>query len=1231
MQKLLYITPHLSTGGAPQYLLKKIELLQKEYDISLVEYTDIGGTAFVVQKNRIFDIIPPEKRITLGEDKTQLLDFIDQANPDIIHLEEIPELFMDMGIAEILYRKDRPYTIFETSHDSSQNPNRKQFFPDKFMFVSNWQIDQYKEIDVPSVLVEYPIEYKDNKNKEEACKRLGLDPTKKHIIHVGLFTPRKNQAEFFEYARSLPEYEFHCIGNQASNFQTYWEPLMKNKPSNLTWWGERNDVDNFYEAADLFLFTSKGNSHDKETMPLVIREALSWKLPILIYNLEVYQNYFDTYPVEYLTLDKLHNINTIKNMVGGLISQINSNDFNISFDGKNKFTFHYQKEEHFECKIVLKEKHSNASLYWFQASFANYTNYWCVPNYGWDMSKSWVKDLVCDFYSLNNELLFSKELKIKETGLEPSVKLELANPFDCLFHNYAEMFVENRYDFLFESKLNTVLDIGANAGTFSKLFLEKGVNQVYAFEPNQEALTNLNHLSSTEPNLTVIEKAIHTTEEDLTFYIDPTNTTIGSSNPDHLSFNTNKDIQKITVPTITLKNFIEQEKLDKIDLIKIDIEGAEYDIIENLEDEVFNITDKFLIEWHDNENGELEKMIKFLTNKNYTITKVFNQHISEDIGDNFLQEKLGTFLAEKAKPKVTVIIPTYNHEDYIEQCVDSVLSQEAPFEYNVIISDDCSTDNTWNKIQKYSKHPNVTLHQPQQNIGPYFKRFKDLYQMAEGEYIALLDGDDMFLSTDKLQHQVEFLDSNPEYVLHSVRYKYINNKGEFIDVNGKRADSLTYFAPKNIIHSYSECYEGNHVGFGPMWRNIFNYDVIDLYPTTENYDFRWGEFMMYLQKGKCYNDLGEAKGAYRLLTSGSQFTSKNETEKKDFLKPIKKWNKQYISNDIIIIDAFIHDSMCLKKLKQSVNNLKPLGLPLMLVTNSSLDSSICDLFDYIIYDNNNRLFKESYKDIDTINLWQHSKGWKFEALTKSEQKHGLSVLANLHTSTNFAKSLGFTHFYRIEYDAVIEKPQNLIKEAIKVKTQNKKGFAYINEDRFVGFQAWYFDLDLFTSIFPKITNEYDYKKSIKSLSSKDFLVAEEFVYKLFTTTKTIKEIICKPPKLQFSDFGENSKWNTVVTPAESPLIQDGYVALPFKVKGKNEVALITWNLSKEGSTNNVFTITKNGATSKIIHNIKGKGFHEITKIPVTDEDLVIETRSDTYIINTSNLDTIPHNYEDLPS
>lgn len=307
MKKLLYVAPHLSTGGLPQYLTKKIELLKSEFDIYLVEWSDCTGGILVVTRNKIIKLIDKDKFFTLGENKQELIKIIDQIKPDIIHLEEIPEFFMGFDIAKQIYTQDRKYKIVETSHDSSYDTTQKKFFPDKFMFVSQWQINQYKDIDIPKVVVEYPIEYVKRPNREEALQKLGLDPNKKHILHIGLFTPRKNQAEFFEYAKTLSQYEFHCVGNQADNFKYYWEPLMNDKPDNLTWWNERTDVDAFYQAMDLFLFTSRGTDNDKETMPLVIREAVSYQVPILIYDLSVYLNYWDNYDVNYLDFNNLDN------------------------------------------------------------------------------------------------------------------------------------------------------------------------------------------------------------------------------------------------------------------------------------------------------------------------------------------------------------------------------------------------------------------------------------------------------------------------------------------------------------------------------------------------------------------------------------------------------------------------------------------------------------------------------------------------------------------------------------------------------------------------------------------------------------------------------------------------------------------------------------------------------------------------------------------------------------
>jgi glycosyltransferase involved in cell wall biosynthesis len=330
MKTILYIAPHLSTGGLPQYLAKKIEELKDIYNIYVIEYDDVTGGVLVVQKNRIKNLIGDNLlTIPWGGDKKFVIETIKRLNPDIVHLEEMPEYFMADSIAEQIYTKERRYKIFETSHDSSFDVNTKRFIPDKFILVSKFQSKMLSDLKIDSEVVEYPIEYKERPDRYDSLKKLGLDPEYKHVLHVGLFTPRKNQAEFFEYARMFEgeKIMFHSVGNTADNFKYYWEPLLNNIPKNLIVHGERSDVDKFYSAMDLFLFTSKGTVKDKETMPLVIREAISWELPTLIYNLPVYENYFDEFSkVKYLKFDDFeYNYTTIKNLLNN--NNNNNNEY----------------------------------------------------------------------------------------------------------------------------------------------------------------------------------------------------------------------------------------------------------------------------------------------------------------------------------------------------------------------------------------------------------------------------------------------------------------------------------------------------------------------------------------------------------------------------------------------------------------------------------------------------------------------------------------------------------------------------------------------------------------------------------------------------------------------------------------------------------------------------------------------------------------------------------------
>ena len=329
MKKLLFIAPHLSTGGLPQYLCKKIECLKDDHQVFCVEYTNCSNS-FIVQRTRIQNAIG-KNYFLLGDDKSKLIDLIKEINPDVVSIEEIPEYFLDRKLAEEIYSASRKYSIVETTHDSSFDIRQKVFLPDKFFAISRFILEKFSKLGVPCELMEYPIEYKPNLNKGEAQKRLGLSPDKKHVINVGLFTSRKNQAEIIEYARKMLDQpiQFHFIGNQADNFKWYWEPLMKDFPSNCKWWGERNDVDVFYEAADLFLFTSRGTNNDKETSPLVIREAISYRTPSLIYNLPVYMGMYDQFEnVEYLDFNNLDvNKDKILNKVGLVSAPLGKEDY----------------------------------------------------------------------------------------------------------------------------------------------------------------------------------------------------------------------------------------------------------------------------------------------------------------------------------------------------------------------------------------------------------------------------------------------------------------------------------------------------------------------------------------------------------------------------------------------------------------------------------------------------------------------------------------------------------------------------------------------------------------------------------------------------------------------------------------------------------------------------------------------------------------------------------------
>jgi hypothetical protein len=307
MKKILYIVPHLSTGGLPQYTLKMIKEFMNDYDVYCLEYSNHTGGVYVVQRNQLVDLLG-DKFFTLDEDKTDILKIIKHGNFDVLHFQEIPEHFIDTNILNEIYLIDRNYSIVVTTHGSATDPSKILFGADKYVLVSNWSRNRFTQVFDEDIcgIWEYPIE-KIEYDKNEAKKELGFDPNYKHVLNVGLFTAGKNQKELIELSKEFvnQKVKFHFVGNQAINFRDYWEPLMENFPNNCVWHGERHDVDKFYKAADVFYFTS-----NLELNPLVVKEALSYGLPTFIKKLSTYNGEYDGI-VTYIENDKKYNVENL--------------------------------------------------------------------------------------------------------------------------------------------------------------------------------------------------------------------------------------------------------------------------------------------------------------------------------------------------------------------------------------------------------------------------------------------------------------------------------------------------------------------------------------------------------------------------------------------------------------------------------------------------------------------------------------------------------------------------------------------------------------------------------------------------------------------------------------------------------------------------------------------------------------------------------------------------------
>lgn len=183
-------------------------------------------------------------------------------------------------------------------------------------------------------------------------------------------------------------------------------------------------------------------------------------------------------------------------------------------------------------------------------------------------------------------------------------------------------------------------------------------------------------------------------------------------------------------------------------------------------------------------------------------------------------------------PKVTVCVVTYDHERYVAQALESVLMQKVSFPVEIFVSDDASKDKTQEIVATYARrYPDrLRLALRKQNLGPA-RHSMEIVESARGEYMAVLEGDDYWLSPDKLATQVAFLDANPSFSMccHNVLVV-----GEGLEPEVKRT-TLSGDAEGGVIR-FEELLSGYDISTGS---SVFRRSSLP--PTLPNW---WFEFCL---------------------------------------------------------------------------------------------------------------------------------------------------------------------------------------------------------------------------------------------------------------------------------------------------------------------------------------------------------------------------------------------------
>jgi glycosyltransferase involved in cell wall biosynthesis len=148
---------------------------------------------------------------------------------------------------------------------------------------------------------------------------------------------------------------------------------------------------------------------------------------------------------------------------------------------------------------------------------------------------------------------------------------------------------------------------------------------------------------------------------------------------------------------------------------------------------------------------------------------------------------------------VDIVMVTYNHAKYIGEAIDSVLMQECDFPFRLIIADDCSTDGTTEICEQYAAEfpERILLIKQSKNVG-LVKNYESAFSTCNAEFIAILEGDDLWTDALKLQKQMDILNATPSCGLVHTAFDVLEHNGEVkranLNISKEKVEGFLYEA-----------------------------------------------------------------------------------------------------------------------------------------------------------------------------------------------------------------------------------------------------------------------------------------------------------------------------------------------------------------------------------------------------------------------------------------------------